>query len=489
MTKRQARIAIVGAEMSGLCAAIALQRADIHDVTIYEKANEVGGTWRENTYPGLTCDVPSRFYQFTFATNPGWSRLFSPGPEIQAYFVDVAKRSGLSERIRFGTHVLGARFDGRRWVVKTADGETFTVDFLISATGVLHHPRTPDIPGLNDFTGPLFHSARWDHSVSLDGKRVAVIGTGSTGVQIISRVAGIPSKLSLFQRTAQWIMPLPNPRYLELTKISHRTLPLLDRIAYQINRIGFEIFAAALVKPGWRRQFIGALCKVNLRTVRDPALRRALTPDYAPMCKRLVMSGDFYRAMQRDDVELVTAAIDRVEPRGIATKDGVLHEMDVIVLATGFDAHAYMRPMDLVGRHGLSIDKAWQDGPRAFQTVAIPGFPNFFMLLGPHSPVGNFPLTAVAETQADHIVQWIRRWQHGEFDTIEPTATATAAYNSELSAAMPNTVWTTGCDSWYLDKNGLPGVWPSTPAKHRTMLAHPHSEDYELRAAAPLGGA
>lgn len=474
--------------MSGLCAAIALQRAGIDDVTIYEKADEVGGTWRENTYPGLTCDVPSRFYQFTFATNPGWSRLFSPGPEIQAYFVEVAKRSGLSERIRFGTQVLGARFDGRRWIVTTGDGETTTVDFLISATGVLHHPTTPDIAGLNDFAGPLFHSARWDHSVNLQGKRVAVIGTGSTGVQIISRLAGTPSKLSLFQRTAQWIMPLPNPRYLELTKLSHRALPLLDRLAYQVHKIAFEIFAGALVKPGWRRQFIGALCKANLRSVRDPGLRQALTPDYPPMCKRLVMSGGFYRAMQREDVELVTIGIDRIESRGIATKDGVLHEMDVIVLATGFDAHAYMRPMDLVGRDGLTIEEAWQDGPRAFQTVAIPGFPNFFMLLGPHSPVGNFPLTAVAETQADHIVRWIRRWQQGEFDTVEPTTTAAEAYNAELSAAMPATVWTTGCNSWYLDKSGLPGVWPDTPAKHRTMLANPHSGDYELRAAAPIGG-
>jgi cation diffusion facilitator CzcD-associated flavoprotein CzcO len=489
MTKRQPKIAIVGAGMSGLCAAIALQRAGIHDVMIYEKAKEVGGTWRENTYPGLTCDVPSRFYQFTFAKNPGWSRLFSPGPEIQAYFVDVAKRSGLSERIRFGAQVLGAEFDGRRWTLKTGDGETSTVDFLISATGVLHHPKTPDIAGLDEFAGPIFHSARWDHSANLQGRRVAVIGTGSTGVQIVSRLAGTPSTLSLFQRTAQWIMPLGNPRYRELTKISHRAVPLLDHLAYQVHRIGFEIFAGALVKPGWRRQFVGALCKANLRTVRDPRLRQALTPDYAPMCKRLVMSSGFYRAMQRDDVELVTTAIDRIESRGIATKDGVLHEMDVIVLATGFDAHAYMRPMDLVGRGGLTIDEAWQDGPRAFQTVAIPGFPNFFMLLGPHSPVGNFPLTAVAETQADHIVRWIRRWQHGEFDTVEPKETAADAYNSELSAAMPRTVWTTGCKSWYLDKNGLPGVWPHTPAKHRTMLAKPHSEDYVLRAAVPLEGA
>jgi cation diffusion facilitator CzcD-associated flavoprotein CzcO len=194
----------------------------------------------------------------------------------------------------------------------------------------------------------------------------------------------------------------------------------------------------------------------------------------------LVMSGGFYRAMQRDDVELVTAAIERVEPRGIVTGDGVLHEVDVIVLATGFDAHAYVRPMQVIGRDGLRLDDAWRDGPHAFETVAMPGFPNFFMLLGPHSPVGNFPLTAVAESQADHILRWIRRWQRSEFDTVEPTTTATEAFNSTLTAAMPDTVWTTGCDSWYLGKNGLPGVWPFTPAKHRAMLANPKAENYDL---------
>ena len=199
------------------------------------------------------------------------------------------------------------------------------------------------------------------------------------------------------------------------------------------------------------------------------------------MCKRLVISGGFYRAMQRDDVELVTARIDHVEPRGLVTTDGVLHEADVIVLATGFDSHAYMRPMQVIGREGLRLDDAWRDGPHAFETVAMPGFPNFFMLLGPHSPVGNFALTAVAESQANHILGWIRRWQRHEFDTVEPKTSATEAFNAALSEAMPDTVWTTGCDSWYLGKNGLPEVWPFTAAKHRTMLAKPKLENYELR--------
>ncbi|ORB17757.1 flavin-containing monooxygenase [Mycobacterium noviomagense] len=485
MTKRQPTVAIVGAGMSGLCAAIILQRAGIDDVTLYEKAGQVGGTWRENTYPGLTCDVPSRFYQFSFAPNPGWSHLFSPGGEIQQYFTDVAKRTGVYERIRFGTEVVSAEFDGRGWVVHTSNAEKSRVDFLISATGVLHHPKIPDIRGLGDFSGSVFHSARWDHSVELRSRRVAVIGTGSTGVQIVSRLAGTPARLTLFQRTPQWIMPMPNPRYPRLTHRTHRAFPLLDRLGYHGYRIPMEIFSAALVKPGWRRRFVAALCRANLRTVRDPQLREALTPTYTPMCKRLVISNGFYRAMQRDDVELVTARIDHVESRGIVTDDGVLHDTDVIVLATGFDAHAYMRPMRVIGRDGLRLEDAWRDGPRAFETVALPGFPNFFMLLGPHSPVGNFPLTAVAESQADHILGWLKRWQRGDFDTVEPTQAATQAFNDALTAAMPDTVWTTGCDSWYLGKNGLPEVWPFTPARHRAMLAKPKLENYDLRAAGP----
>jgi cation diffusion facilitator CzcD-associated flavoprotein CzcO len=327
----------------------------------------------------------------------------------------------------------------------------------------------------------VFHSARWDHSVDVRDRRVAVVGTGSTGVQLISALAGTPARLSLFQRTPQWIFPMPNPRYRRLTHRSHRVFPWLDHVGYHGYRVAMEAFAGALTKPGWRRRFVAVLCRANLRTVRDPQLRAALTPDYTPMCKRLVLSGRFYRAMQRDDVELVTAGIDHVESRGIVTTDGNLHEADVIVLATGFDAHAYMRPMELVGRDGLRLDDAWRDGPRAFETVAMPGFPNFFMLLGPHSPVGNFPLTGVAESQANHIVRWIRRWQRGEFDTVEPTTKATDAFNAALSEAMPRTVWTTGCDSWYLGKNGLPEVWPFTPVRHRAILAKPKIENYELR--------
>jgi cation diffusion facilitator CzcD-associated flavoprotein CzcO len=479
--RRDPAVAVVGAGMSGLCVAIALLRNGIRDVTLYEKADEVGGTWRDNTYPGLVCDIPSRVYQYSFAMNPDWSHLFSPGNEIQNYFRGIADRFGLRERIRFGTEIVSAHFQDGRWVLRTGGGEESTVDFLISATGVLHHPRVPPIPGLDDFGGHAFHSARWDHSVELAGRRVAVVGNGSTGVQLVCGLAGVAGKVVLFQRTAQWVLRLANPRYSRLTGLTRRKVPVLDRLAYRGYGLAYDFFAVGLTKPGLRRKIMAALCRASLWEVRDLGLRRALTPDYTPACKRLVMSNRFYKAMQRDDVELVTAGIDHVERRGIVTDDGALHEVDVIVLCTGFDTHAFFRPMRLVGRDGIAADDVWRDGPWAYQTVALPGFPNFFMMLGPHSPVGNLALTTVAESQSDHIVRWIERWRRGEFDTVEPTMAATDAFNAKLRAAMPDTVWTTGCNSWYLNKDGLPEVWPLTPADHRAMLAHTDLAEYELR--------
>lgn len=322
--------------MSGMCVAITLLSAGITDVCIYEKADDVGGTWRDNTYPGLTCDVPSRLYQYSFAKNPNWTQMFSRGGEIQDYLRGIAERYGLRHRIRFGATVVSARFDDGRWVLRTDSGTESTVDFLISATGVLHHPRIPPIAGLDDFRGTVFHSARWDHTVPLLGRRIAVIGTGSTGVQLVCGLAGVAGKVTMFQRTAQWVLPWPNPRYSKLARVFHRAFPCLGSLAYKAYSLSFETFAVALSNPGLHRKLVGAVCRASLRRVRDPRLRRALTPDYEPMCKRLVMSGGFYRAIQRDDVELVTAGIDHVEHRGIVTDDGVLHEVDVIVLATVF---------------------------------------------------------------------------------------------------------------------------------------------------------
>jgi cation diffusion facilitator CzcD-associated flavoprotein CzcO len=482
--RRMPSVAIIGAGMSGMCMAIKLLQAGITDVTLYEKASEVGGTWRDNTYPGLHCDVASRFYQYTFASNPGWSHFFSPGAEIQSYFTEVADRYGLRDRIRFDTEVVEARFTDAVWRIRTAAGDEQVVDFLISAAGLLREPSYPKIKGLSDFDGAVMHSARWDHSVQTSGKRVAVIGTGSTGVQIVCGLARSAQRLTLFQRSAQWVVPFANRPYKKMAEPLRRRVPVFDRLAYHTYRWLYELLLVATVRPGWQRTLLSGACRANLRTVRDPDLRRKLTPDYQPMCRRLILSAGFYRAMQRDNVDLVTDAIDHIEPRGIVTADGVLHEVDVIALATGFDAHAYMRPMRLTGLDGITVEEAWADGPRAYLGVALAGFPNFFMLMGPHSPVGNYSLIAVAETQADYILGWIDRWRSGRFESVAPTQGATDKLYGEMRDAMPGTVWTTGCTSWYLGTDGLPELWPWTPAHYRAKLGEPPVfADYDFGCA------
>ena len=478
------RVAIVGAGMSGLCMLHTLRAAGHEDVVVYEKASELGGTWRENRYPGLTCDVPSRFYSYSFAPNPGWSRAFAPGREIQAYFLRTAERLGLRPHLRLGAEVTDANWQDGRWQLRTVAGEEDVADVLVTATGVLHHPKLPAIPGLDTFAGTAVHSARWDPSLDLSGKRVGVVGTGSTGVQITAALAGRVGHFTLFQRTAQWVLPVPNRRYLRSTRWVFRRVPALSGLAHRGYQALLEaILGVAVVRPGWQRTAVSALARANLRVmVRDRDLRRRLTPDYAPLCKRLVMSAGFYPALQRDRAELVTEAIARVEPRGVVTADGRLHELDVLILATGFDAHAYLRPMRVTGEDGVTLEQAWAAGPRAYRTVALPGFPNLFTLMGPHSPVGNQSLIAVAEAQAGYVLRWIERLER-QGGHASPRADATDAYNAALREAAPRTIWASGCTSWYLDADGVPEVWPWTPARHRAMLREPEPGDFVVAAA------
>ncbi|UGT38799.1 NAD(P)/FAD-dependent oxidoreductase [Nocardia yamanashiensis] len=481
---KQPRIAIVGAGISGICMGVALQRAGFTDFTIFEKAADYGGTWRDNTYPGLVCDVPSRYYQFRFAMNPEWTQLYSAGPEIKDYLAGVAREHGLPAHTRFGAEVISAEYDAEGWLVGAADGTTARFDFVMCATGFLHHPNRPDIPGLTEFAGPVMHSSRWDHEVELAGKRIGVIGTGSTGTQLVSALAGQVPKVVLFQRTPQWILPTVNRAYTPISKTIYRRVPALNTLVYGMHRMIFAAFSQGLVHPGRIRRFIQWVVARNLRSVKDPELRAKLTPDYQAMCKRLVVSDRFYAAVQRPDVELVTSGIEQVKPDGVVTADGVLHELDMLVLATGFDSHAFMRPMAITGTGGRTLDQAWADGPRAFEGVMMPDFPNLFMLIGPHSPFANHPLTAVAEAQSARIVGWLQRWQAGEFGALAPTHAATDRYNARLRAAAPSTVWTTGCRSWYLGKDGLPELWPWSPGRYEKLIrSAPDPVDYRLERA------
>jgi cation diffusion facilitator CzcD-associated flavoprotein CzcO len=468
--------------MAGILAAIKLGEAGIDDFTVYEKADRVGGTWRENTYPGLSCDVPSHLYSYSFALSPEWSRRYSPGGEIETYLERVAGEHGVMEHVRFGDAVTTCVYADGRWQITTAAGHTDTVDVVIAATGVLHHPKYPEIDGLGTFAGALFHSSRWDHDVALDGARVGVVGTGSTAVQIVSAIVDRVTKLSLFQRTAQWIMPQDNPAYTDAERTGYRDDPdTLTGIRQYLSDM-FDHFADAVIdSESAAIRMIEDACLANLENnVRDLELRERLRPSYRAACKRLIISSDFYDAIQRPNAELVTDAIQRVEPGGVRTADGRLHELDVLVLATGFDAHAFMRPMQIIGRKGRTLEEAWNPRPEAYLSISIPDFPNFFMLNGPNGPVGNFSLIEVAEIQFRYIMQLVERIRSGDCREICATRDALAEFERAREEAAHRTVWVTGCKSWYLDDRGIPAVWPWSFYRFREVMQDPADTAFEF---------
>ena len=468
--------------MAGILAAIRLRKAGIHDIVIYEKADSYGGTWRENTYPGLACDVPSHLYSYSFEPNPEWTHRFSPGEEIREYFEAVARRHRLEAVTRFGEEVVSCRFVDGRWELETAGGVHDTADLVIAATGVLHHPNMPDIPGLESFRGAAFHSARWDHGVPIDGRRLGVVGTGSTAVQITGAVVDRVARLSLFQRTAQWIMPQQNPRYSEEQKDEfRRDHEAVARKRKEYSDIFTGAFANSLVDAeSAEMRMLEDACRANLEnSVKDPLLREKLRPTYRAACKRLVLSPSFYDAIQKPNADLVVERIERVEPAGVRTTDGTLHELDVLVLATGFRVDRFVRPIEVLGAGGVDLDDVWAESPVAYLSVAVPGFPNFFMLNGPNGPVGNFSLIDVAEAQINYIVQLIDV-ARADGRGISPTAEATTRFEAERVEAAKSTIWMTGCRSWYLDRRGIPATWPWTFERFRDAMARPVLEHYEL---------
>jgi cation diffusion facilitator CzcD-associated flavoprotein CzcO len=478
------RILIIGAGMSGILSAIRLGEARLDNFAIYEKADRLGGTWRENTYPGIACDVPSHFYSYSFALNPEWSHRFSPGAEIQAYFEDVARRYGVDAVIQYGKEITHCQFDSGRWTITMADGSTDVGDVVIAATGVLHHPAYPDIAGLDTFAGSAFHSARWRHDVPLAGKRVGVVGTGSSAIQIVGTLVDAVAELTLFQRTAQWIMPVGNPAYSDEEKAEFRQHPeAIEAIRADVAHMftdGFANHLADVNSP--QLQAIHDACVANLEhSVKDPVLRERLRPNYRAACKRLVMSENFYDAIQRPNATLVTEAIERVEPSGVRTRDGKLHELDVLVLATGFRVDRFMRPMQIVGRNGTTLDEVWKDGPYAYMAISIPDFPNLFMLNGPNSPVGNFSLIEVAELQFSYILQLIEQVRSGSRKEISASRAAMQRFDADRKEAAKTTIWNSGCRSWYLDAGGLPTAWPWTFDRFREEMSRPRLGDFELK--------
>ncbi|MBX3482394.1 MAG: NAD(P)/FAD-dependent oxidoreductase [Phenylobacterium sp.] len=475
-------MAVIGAGMSGVLAAIRLRQQGL-DFVVFEKANRVGGTWRENTYPGLACDVPAHWYTYSFARNPEWGSLLAAGPEIFDYFQRMSRQFDVEQKIRFGDEVMKLEYLDGRWTVTTASGHQDRFDVVIAATGVLHHPNIPKFDGLETFKGAVFHSARWDHDVPVDGKRIGVVGTGSTAAQITAALVPRASKFTLFQRTAQWVMPRPNIVYSEDEKATFRADPAaLERLVQQYRTRTIEGYATAVLDyDSPELAEIQRLCSENLATVRDPELRARLTPGYRAACKRLVISSEFYPAIQQPNAELVTAGIQRIESEGVRTDDGVLHELDLLVLATGFHTDRFVRPAKVYGRGGIDLDKVWADAPVAYLAVTVPEFPNFFMLGGPNSPVGNFSLIEVCEHQLAYILRLIDGLSAGDYGEVSATQAALDRFETERQEAAKRTVWVTGCNSWYLDKQGVPASWTFTYGRFVDEMATPKMHDFETR--------
>ena len=477
-SRRELETCIIGAGMSGLLMGIRLQEAG-NRFRILEKADSVGGTWRENSYPGLSCDVPSFFYSYSFEPNLDWTHRFSPGPEIREYFEGVAEKYDLLRHISFGETVVSARYEAGRWLIETSGGEQISADVLIDATGPLHIKNYPQIPGLERFEGAMFHSADWDHEVELRDRRIGVIGNGSSGAQMMQPLSQAASHLTLFQRTAQWIFPLGNKRYSERERRWTRRLPILGKVTRAFYKRIFDLASVGVIEDGFWRRRMARGCRDYLASVKDPELRRKLTPDYEPGCKRLILSNTFYPTLEKEHVDLVTEGIDHVEARSVVTKDGQLHELDVLVLATGFRPHEW-GIAHVVGAEGSSLKEAWAQGPRTYRSMTMPGFPNFFMLVGPNSPIGNISVIDVSETQTRYILDCIRLLETKAGKALTPKREAAQAFQASLADAMKSTIWVTGCDSWYLDPEGNPTLWPWSAKRFHQVMRRPDFSDFDL---------
>lgn len=479
---RKLRIAIIGAGMSGILCAVRLIEDGYDEIVIYEKASKMGGTWRENRYPGLSCDIPSHVYSYAFAPNPAWSHKYSPGPEIQAYLERVAHDFNITRLIRFSKEITRAEYAKGKWQLWSHDDALPSADAVLAATGILHHPRMPEFQGLNTFTGQAFHTARWPESYSLDRRRVALIGTGSTAIQIVNSVAPNAEHLYLFQRTAQWIWPEGNAVYTEDDKTRFRDDPqALQHIRQRMSEMIDQRFSNALVAAdGEAMRKIEEECQAHLELhVTDPELKAKLTPNYRAGCKRLIMATGFYENMTRPNVDLITDSIERIEPTGIRTANGALYDVGTIVLATGFNAHQFMRPMKVLGRQGVTLDEVWSESVFAYRSISVPDFPNFFMLMGPQSPVGNFSLIDVADIQYRYIAQLLQLLRD-ECQEVSPTHAATTRFTGDVIDAMTNTIWVSGCHSWYLDDHGVPITWPWTVQDFADSMVRVEKEDYEI---------
>jgi len=462
---RELEVVIVGAGFGGLCMGIRLLEAGIRDFLVLEKGHEVGGTWRDNTYPGAACDVQSHLYSYSFDGKPDWSRRYAGWEEIQRYILDTTERHGMRQYVRFGEQVESAHFDATsgRWRVGTKSGLELSARHFVLATGPLHVPQVPSIPGLESFRGTVFHSARWDHGYDLHGKRVASIGTGGSAIQYCPEIAPRVSRLHVFQRTPAWVIPRDRRSYTEAQKRRFARFPALRtlhrwRLYWQNESrlVGLLHPALARVPQSISRRFLA-------QQVRDPAVVEALTPDYTFGCKRVLISNDWFRMFNRPNVELVTEAIREIRPDSIVTDDGVERPVDCIILGTGFvvDPRNYMQHFPITGLPGHTLTRDWKNGAEAYYGVNVAGYPNLHQLVGPNTALGHNSIIFMIECQVGYVLDCIRTLQRRGVDYMEMRHEVQARFNERVQKALRGTVWSSGCASYYRQSDGrIFSIWP-----------------------------
>ncbi|MFL5829925.1 MAG: flavin-containing monooxygenase [Solirubrobacteraceae bacterium] len=481
-------LAIVGSGFAGLGMAIEAKRAGIEDFVVLERAHQLGGTWRDNHYPGCGCDVPTPLYSYSFAPNPYWSHLYARSEEIRDYLERCADEFAVREKIRFGTEVTGARWDAeaQRWEVEIDGRPALTTRFVVGGFGGLSRPAYPDIDGLEDFAGALFHSAQWDHEVPLAGKRVGVIGTGASAIQLIPQIAKAGAEVTVFQRTPPWIVPKLDRPIRRPEQQLYAKLPVAQKALRALIFTITEGVGVAITRYP-RLLAIGEVwARRHMRkAIGDVHLREQLTPDYRLGCKRILPSNDYYPALARDNVELVTAGIDRVTPTGVRAADGADHELDVLVCGTGFQIEEVFMHLDVRGRDGITLRDAWAPGIEAHRGTTISGFPNLALLSGPNTGTGSTSQVYMIEAQIHYALELMRELRRGQAGAIEPRAEAQADYNAWIQKRMQRTVWLRGgCNSWYLDSAGVNRtLYPGPSSSFWRSLRRVELAEYRLEPA------
>jgi cation diffusion facilitator CzcD-associated flavoprotein CzcO len=485
------RIAIIGSGFGGLGMGYYLKKAGIESFTIFEKAQDVGGVWRENTYPGAACDVPSHLYSYSFEPHYPWSCRYGHQPEILAYQQHVARKYRLTRHLQFGREMTSANFDEARslWVIRFSNGQTHEAEVLVTAVGQLHRPQIPDIPGRDSFQGRAFHSATWDHGYDFNGKTVAVIGTGASAVQFVPEIAKQVKQLHVYQRSPSWCIPKFDKPFAKWQRKLLDWLPFIHdldrwRIFWLIEFLASAMIDSRIFKRA-AEFYLKTAAKILLWwQVKDPALRKKLTPDIPVGCKRTLLSNDWLPALARPNVEVVTEPIRAITPAGVTTADDKLRAVDAIVWGTGFAATEFLAPMELHGLNGQSLRERWRKGAEAYLGIAVSGFPNLFLLYGPNTNCGACSIIFMLERQARYVVKCILQLQARELRYLEIKPEAEAAFNDELQQRNKRTTYESGCHSWYINAEGRnTNNWVGHTNEYGRMLRHLKLDDYRLVGA------